>query len=145
MKRNSVTLIELLIVVIVIGILATFAVPTYRGIQQRIVDEEARNNLKLVQTAQLNKRIETGQFIACAANRSCNTELGLDLPLGAEDGGNWDYKVELDDNSFKAYAERGSGENLRHWKIRAEDNCAWGKAGKVKDRHKDRCVREEND
>ncbi|MFO8053234.1 MAG: type II secretion system protein [Candidatus Omnitrophota bacterium] len=101
MKVSSFTLLELIIVVLIVGILVSFAMPGFFGAQQKTIDREARTNLKLIQTAEKTHELEEGQYEACttgvAANSNihCNNVLGLDLPPSTANGGNWTYVVRL--------------------------------------------------
>ncbi len=130
-KRKSFTIVELLIVVVILTILATFAIPAYLNAKQRAVDHEARSQLKLIQTAEKSYRLEEGQYIACADNAACSSDLRLDLPPAPPDG-NWDYSVPSVDNAasppqFTANSTGTSG--TTDWTIDADDVCAYGVDG----------------
>ncbi|MDD5195538.1 MAG: hypothetical protein PHQ96_07710 [Candidatus Omnitrophica bacterium] len=81
--RNSLTLLEIIIVVVVIGIVATFAVPSYWGARQKATQREARTILMLMQAAEKVRRFEQGAFVSCASTADCNTNLTLDIPTGS--------------------------------------------------------------
>ena len=78
--RKSFTLIELIVVLIVVGILATIGIPTYR---KAVLGAEGRGavaNLKAIQTSEKVIDLERGVFVACANLVACNTALNLDMP-----------------------------------------------------------------
>ena len=88
--KKSVTLIELILVVIVIGIIATFAVPGYNNARRQAIDREARAILPLIRAAQMTRLAEGRVLVNCTGvgSTACiNAGLGLDIPVG----GNWNY------------------------------------------------------
>ncbi|MDD5585059.1 MAG: prepilin-type N-terminal cleavage/methylation domain-containing protein [Candidatus Omnitrophica bacterium] len=82
--RKYFTLVELIIAMVVLGVLATFAVPSYWGTHQRTRIRESQAMLKLIQSAEKVRELETGAYVACSGNLSgingCNTLLNLDIP-----------------------------------------------------------------
>jgi type II secretory pathway pseudopilin PulG len=92
---KSVTLIEILTVIIIIGILVSLALPKYGAMKERALDKEARANLKLIQAAEKIYRMEYSQYWSCNSGdedsdtRCVNTNLRLDLPVGR----NWNYST----------------------------------------------------
>jgi len=88
MNRKSLTLLELVIVVIIVGIIATFAIPGYLGVRQRAEGRQASTQLRLIHTAEKVEFLESDLYAACNGFTACNTALDLDLP---DDG--WVYKV----------------------------------------------------
>ena len=63
MKSNKgLTLIELLIVVIIVGVLAAIAVPTYTGYMQRARRADAKTALEQLRAAQEMFRAEKGGY-----------------------------------------------------------------------------------
>lgn len=63
-KRNDkgITLIELLIVIMIVGILASIALPIYRGYMQRARRADAKTSLEQVRAAQEMRRAEYGSY-----------------------------------------------------------------------------------
>ncbi|MCD6539230.1 MAG: prepilin-type N-terminal cleavage/methylation domain-containing protein [Candidatus Omnitrophica bacterium] len=119
--RGGFTLAEVIIVVVIIGILATLAVPNYIKAVERTRNKEAISMLKLIQQAEKMYRLENNGYVACNSNANCNNKLKLNLPSG----GNWDYKVtNVDNNSkppkFTAKALR-NGLDKRTWSIDQDD------------------------
>jgi type II secretory pathway pseudopilin PulG len=93
-KIRSVTLLELLTVVLIIGILVALTIPRFSTMRERALDKEAKANLKLVQAAEKIYRLEnliyypTGED---ADTAGINANLRLDLQTGAN--ANWDYSI----------------------------------------------------
>lgn len=120
-KKNSFTLVELLVVVIVIGVLASIAAPAFLNTQRKARDREARSQLELIYTAEKNHRLNTGNYQSCDSTQECSDELQLALPDA------WDYSVNVVDGppeTFTAVAAGGGGTDS--WQMDYNDTCAWG-------------------
>jgi prepilin-type N-terminal cleavage/methylation domain-containing protein len=86
------TLLEVLIVVIIIGIIATVGLINYTGVRERALGKEARANLKLVAAAERIYRMEYGCYYGPQAEEAnINTFLKLSLPTAARR--TWDYAI----------------------------------------------------
>ncbi len=59
---RGITLIELLIVVMIVGILASIAIPIYRGYMQRARRADAKTALEQIRAAQEMRRAEYGSY-----------------------------------------------------------------------------------
>jgi len=110
---RSFTLLELIIVVVVIGIIAGFAIPGYFGVKGRADQRAAVTQLTLIHTAEKVRHLESGKYRDCAGYIACNDPdpaigLNLDLP---NDG--WVYTVICEGGdcdtatNFTATAEKG--------------------------------------
>jgi len=88
MNRKSLTLIELVIVIIIVGIIATFAIPGYLGVRKRAEGRQASTQARLIHTAEKIEHLESDNYAACAGYVACNSTLDLDLP-----GDGWTYGV----------------------------------------------------
>lgn len=102
-KHSGFTLVELIIVIIIIGILATFAMPAYRVTKERALDDEAQANLKLIRAAERIYRMELGEYAACNGIDEINNYLKLSIPVGNP---NWNYKVTLSPTNFIGKSQR---------------------------------------
>jgi len=110
MTKKGFTLLELMLVVIIVGIIATFAIPGYLGVKQRAEGRQASTQLKLIHTAEKIEFLENDLYVACNNTANCNSSvIGLDLDLPVD---NWVYSVACAGgctNDFKALARNGNG------------------------------------
>lgn len=115
-KNNALTLIELLIVMVVIGVVAGFAVPNFNRARRNAIDREAQAMLVLIRAAEQARAAEGRGYQACADvtcnNTFDNNGLGLDLPIG----GNWNYTVTTPNNT--TFCARATGNHgTSNWYI----------------------------
>jgi type II secretory pathway pseudopilin PulG len=108
---RSVTLLELLTVLLIIGILVALTIPRFSAMRERALDKEARANLKLIQAAEKIYRMETLIYYPTGSDADTsgiNTNLRLDLPAGAK--ANWNYSIDDTGggNNFDAVAARNN-------------------------------------
>ena len=59
---KGITLIELLIVIVIVGILASIAIPIYGGYMQRARRADAKTSLEQLRAAQEMRRAEYGEY-----------------------------------------------------------------------------------
>ena len=106
------TLVEMVIVILVIGILASFAVPVFGKLKERTVAKEAKANLKLIAATEKIYKMERGAYTPCSCGSpsACNNPATgcnalLKLSLNNE---NWGYTVVADPLglTFVAFAQR---------------------------------------
>jgi len=88
---KSVTLIELLITVIIIGILATLATINYSYVRENLLDRDVANNLKVIQAAQKAYYVDMGSYYGSATITYINQNLKVLLPTGSDR--KWNYQV----------------------------------------------------
>lgn len=102
------TLLEMMIVIVIIGILATLAVYQFAGPRSAALEKEVKANLKLIAAAERIYRMEVGTFINATNTTNANALLRLMLPGGEKP--NWNYTVtNADVDSFNATAVGGDG------------------------------------
>ncbi|MCK4918075.1 MAG: hypothetical protein KAJ79_04940 [Candidatus Omnitrophica bacterium] len=112
--KFSFTIIETIIVVIIVGILVSFAMPAYINAKRNTLDKEAQTQLRLIRSAERVYRLEVGGYVNCADNATCNNRLNLDLPLAGVS--NWDYSViNSSEIVFDGQAQNGGGTS--DWQI----------------------------
>ena len=99
-KCKAFSLMELMIVVVVIAIISTFAIPGYHGVRQRALNDEARSMLSLIRAAERMRELETGAFVGCTDSATCSQALDLELPTASP----WVYSVNATANDFEATA-----------------------------------------
>lgn len=90
---KSVTILEILTVIIIIGILAALALPNFGRMRERALDNEAKANLKLIQAAEKIYRMETGYYYPDVSFSPVFTnDINDQLKLFVS-GNNWAYKA----------------------------------------------------
>ncbi len=89
-KQLSVTLLELILVIVVIGVIAGFAVPSYLGSRDNALRREADAMVLLIRAAEQARDARGIGYVLCGGTAACNTALDLDLS-----GINWDYSVTV--------------------------------------------------
>ncbi len=120
LMRKGFTLVELIIVVVIIGILATFAMPQFAKTKERTLDKEAQANLKLIQAAEKIYRMENdlGTYYpgGAATNdiTAINDNLKLSLPASNT---NWTYAVTATDPATANATATRVGSGARVWTI----------------------------
>jgi len=113
-RRTSFTLIELIIVIIVIGILATVAIPQYLKAVERAKGSKARHALGLIAQAEKMYRAENDTYVDFAAGAAnADPGLGAFVELADVDADvDWTYSVGGSaTNAFTATATRSAGPN----------------------------------
>ena len=101
------TLLELLMVVIIIAILASIALPQYLRTAERSRASEALTNLAAARSSELRLKAQTGAY---TKDLSAATTLDIDVPqlgTGAGPGTpNWDFTVDGTGAGSNAIATR---------------------------------------
>jgi prepilin-type N-terminal cleavage/methylation domain-containing protein len=108
-RVKALTLMELLIVVVIVGILATMGIVSYRRTVVRAHEREAQGNLRLIQQAEEVHFLENNTFADCASppeggGNDCNNVLHLHLRTV-----NWSYRVAVNGTDFVVTATPGAG------------------------------------
>ena len=91
MKKNKgVTLLELMVITIIIGVLATLGITHLGSYRERLFDEEAEASLRLIHAAERIYFMEIQSYYPSAGSESgvANINLNLRLDLNTT---NWNY------------------------------------------------------
>ncbi len=105
------TLIELIMVLILVGILVSIAVPAYRKAVLSSEGRAAVANLRAIHAAEKVIELETDAYAACGSAAACNTALRIDIPADTA----YSYSVNTGGGNFTARATR----------VAPGDNCTY--------------------
>ena len=92
-KKRGFTLIELLIVVVIIGILAAFAVPKFQSTKGKAYTSSLRSDLRNLATAEEAYFYESGVYTANLASLNVTLSSGVTVTFGTATGAGWSAKV----------------------------------------------------
>jgi type II secretory pathway pseudopilin PulG len=113
----SFTIVELMIVVIMIGVLASLAMPQFVGARERALNREARALCSLLYEAEKMRRAELDNVVGCSGYSDCASALGIDISASS----GWNIRVHGINTSaspqrFNATVTR-NGSDGRWWAI----------------------------
>jgi len=91
-NKKGFTLLEIVIVVIIIGILASLAIPNFGKIKENALDKEAISNLKLIQVAEKGYYYDMGSYYPSSGSASTIANINSNLKLSLTTK-NWIYEV----------------------------------------------------
>jgi len=118
--KTGITLVEIIIVIIILGILATLGLTQFGGARERALDREAQANLKLIIAAAKIYRMEFGGYYAAANTADINANYRLLLPTPANP--NWNYSTTVGGASnYCAQATRNIAAG-RTWRMRITED-----------------------
>jgi len=100
-QEKGITLIELLIITVIIGVLAAIAIPGYTGYLQRARRADAKTALEHVRAAQEMWRAEHGAYSVSIAE--LQTTMGAP-PTAISNYYNWQFSGTLTANTWTAQA-----------------------------------------
>ena len=105
--RKGFTLLELIIVIIVIGVLASLALPGFGKARESALEKEAQANLRLISAAEKIYHMEYNAYFTGTDLVVINNNLKLSLPAQ-----NWSYAITsaAPGTAFTAQATRGAKE-----------------------------------
>ena len=85
-NKKAFTLVELIVVVIIIGIIASIAVPMMSGIIEKAIKTEAITALGTIRTAQREYYVEYGKYATVTNFSAANNQLSGYIPPGTLNG-----------------------------------------------------------
>ncbi len=104
--KKAVTLLELLITIIILGILISFAIPNYYKAREHALGRGAMANLELAKAAQEIYRLEFGTYFPMSGVTTENLDdINRYLKLSIS-GDNWNYTMTGNTDEFTATAKR---------------------------------------
>lgn len=94
-NKKGFTLLELFIVLIIIGILASLAIPNFGKTKEYTLDKEAISNLKLIQAAEKGHYLDMNTYYPSSGSESNVTNINSNLKVSLPSGSNrsWNYAV----------------------------------------------------
>ena len=111
MKKSfkGLSILEVIVVTIIIGILAALGLASFAGPKEQVLNREAQANLKLISSAEKIYRLEFGGYVSLLDVSEINNNLRLMIPTSNP---SWEYKVvDVTASAFSAKARRISGFN----------------------------------
>lgn len=110
-RRSGVTLMELMVTIVIIGILAAIALPMFSRTMEATKAKEAVVALQQIRTGERVYRVEENTYWRTESDVSGNTTINnqLLLDLDRRNERNWDYSITATQNTFTATAKRLSG------------------------------------
>jgi len=122
--KKGFTLLEVLVIAIVIGLLATFAMPQFVKIQEKSLDNEAKGYLVIMQAAEKVIKSEGSGFYGSSNHTDLNNYLDVTLPTGT--GLKWNYSTKVTSasgsNPETVCAQAQRNPNGRYWLMRDTDD-----------------------
>ncbi len=107
--EKGVTLIELMTVMVVLGVLAAIAVPSYRRYLLRAQRTDATTALLRLQTAEEKFLLQKGVYTTNLTELPTASTAGLGLATGTSERGFYQLKVEPSATGYTAIATPVSG------------------------------------
>lgn len=110
MQKHAFTLIELVMVIVIIGILATLGLANFQRSREQVLGREAQANLKLIAAAERAYRLEAGEYYPSSGTEGDIPDINMNLKLLLSPETNWDYTITGGSNTFSITAARvGTG------------------------------------
>ena len=92
-SRRGFTLIELLIVVVIIGILAAFAIPKFQSTKGKANAATLKSDLRNLATAQEAYFYDNQTYTTSTASMNVSLSTGVTITWGTVNGAGWSAKI----------------------------------------------------
>lgn len=123
--KKGFTLVEMMVVIVIIGILATIGLTQYTSTREKTLDKEAFSNLKMIRAAQKSYNMDWGNYYPAPVSNSnisdsnittINSKLKLFLHSGSNRS--WNYTVN---STGCSQADRYNGP-ARSWNLTIDND-----------------------
>ena len=115
---KSVTYLELIIAIIIIGVLATLSFIHYSIYREKVLDGEAKTNLVLIIAAEREYWQEQGKFCDSDNEALLNTNLRLFLPTLNK---KWEYATTSSGPPYAWCAQATRAGTGKTWRLRSSE------------------------
>lgn len=108
-RRPTFSLLEIMVVLVIMGIVLSFAVPSYQGSIERSKGRVANFTLVTIYNAEKRFRLNNNIAAYYTCDPGCTNQLikqNLDVNVGDE---HFNYIIQVDGDGFRAIATRNSG------------------------------------
>lgn len=105
-EQKSLTLIELLLVVLILGIIVGFFLPTYHRTTERARTQTAQNMLSVIYNAQKRYKLDNQEYYLCNPCERDKVYEALGITLNASF---FEYTIDGDAQGYTAIARRTEG------------------------------------
>jgi prepilin-type N-terminal cleavage/methylation domain-containing protein len=125
-ENKGFSLLELLIVILIVGVLATLFLPNFKYARESALNDEARANLRLIHGAEKIYRMQYGFYFPWDADNftdnitAINQYLKLSLPDPPDADRKWNYNITGAYRQFYANAGRNVSTSTgyyRFWRL----------------------------
>lgn len=110
-NKKGFTLIEMMIVIAIIALLATIAIPNYVGFRKKAMTSEAKSNLGTLRTLEEAYQADQQTYLVCAAEPAAGIPAGVTTTWGGNANFD-DIGFELKGNIRYQYAVAAGGAGI---------------------------------
>ena len=100
--RQGFTLVELIIAVVIVGILFTFALPQFAVTKERALDKEAKSILALIQAAEKIYKMEFNSYYPPSGSTNVIDNINTNLKVDLSSASSWSYTLDTDNSQATA-------------------------------------------
>jgi len=115
--KKGLTLIEIIVVVLVIGILAALSLPGFDKTKERTLDKEAQASLSLIQAAERIYKMEAGFYYPPTTNTSNIADINTHLKVSLPTAGTLNWSYSIDDSALTGTARAVRFGQTRTWEV----------------------------